>query len=875
MPYTPPRFATWLLITFGHPDTREEVQGDLLELYAHWVQTVGEQKASWRYSLNALKLLRPLARRKTNEQYTTPNAVSLVMIRNYLTIAFRNLTRNKAYTFINVAGLALGMTCGILLFTLITYHFSFDNFHANTDRIYRFVTEQHRETVSYSRSVPAPLGKVFRKDYNFGEKVARIATADDILITVQAGRDVHKYKEQEGVAFTESEFFDIFNYPLLQGDKATVLKEPNTAILTERMAQKYFGDSNPINQTIQLDNKIGLRITGILKNLPANSDRQTEIYASYNTLKQYNEWMASDESWGGISSAIQCFVRLRPGVVPAQVEQVLPAYVSKYRPTSKNIHHYKLQPLAEIHFDARYGAAMTKTNLWVLGCIGLFLIITACVNFINLATAQALKRSKEVGVRKVLGGVRTQLFWQFITETGIITFFALLIALICSTTLIPFVNEWFRSQLSLNLLSNLPLATFIVVLMVFVTLFSGAYPGLILAGFQPILALKGRLSQQTIGGFNTRRTLIVTQFSISQILIIGVIVIANQMRYAQQSDMGFDKEAVVMVPIATEAKPQTMHTVASQFSELSGVKKVSLCQAAPASNSNWTTSPLYDNRTETETFAVNVRAGDDQFISLFNVPLVAGRNIYPADSVREFLVNETFVKKLNLRSPEAVLGKTVSLNGGDLKGPIVGVINDFHDMSFHADINPVCISTALDRYNYYAVKIDLATAQSTIASLDQIWSRTHPDQIFSYQFLDEQIAEFYETESLMLKLVQVFAIIAIFIGCLGLYGLVSFMAAQKSKEIGIRKILGSSTGQIVWIFAKEFSALILAAFVVAAPLAWYIMRAWLQSFKFQVPIGAEVFLSAIAGTFLIAFLTVGYRAIRAALANPIKSLRSE
>lgn len=797
------------------------------------------------------------------------------MIRNYLTVAFRSLTRNKAYTFINIAGLALGLAGGILIFLLIKYHLSFDNFHANSDRIYRLVTEQHRETISYSRSVPAPLGKAFRNDYTFDEKVARIATFDDALITIEHGKEVTKFKEPEGLAFTETDFFAIFNYPLLQGDWQSVLTEPNTAILTERMARKYFGTENPINKMFRLENKVNFRVTGILQDLPVNTDQRAEIYVSYNTLKQFDEWMASDDSWGGINSSMQCFVRLRPGVTSAQVEKVLPAYVKKYRPTSKNIHHYKLQPLADRHFDARYDGVMTKTNLWVLGLIGVFLLITACVNFINLATAQALNRSKEIGVRKVLGSVRGQLFWQFITETGLITVAALLVALLFSWLLLPYVNEWFRAHLNLSFFSDWQLPLFIVVLTVLVTLFSGSYPALILAGFQPIRALKGRLSQQSIGGFNTRRALIITQFAISQVLIIGVIVIANQVRYGSQSNLGFNKEAVVMVPVGTESKAQTLHTVADQFSELSGVKKVSLCQAAPASSSNWTTSPRYDNRTEDESFAINVRSADDQYIPMFELQLVAGRNIYPSDSVSEFVVNEMFAKKLNLKSPADVIGKSLSLNGNRMKGPIVGVVKDFHVLSFHQDINPVCISSSLDRYNYYAVKIDLNNAQTTLPALEKTWSTMHPDQVFSYQFLDDQIAEFYEAEALMLKLIQAFAAIAIFIGCLGLYGLVSFMASQKTKEIGIRKVLGSSTGQIVWIFAKEFTGLILTAFVVAAPIAWYAMNAWLQNFKYQVDIGADVFALAMGGTFLIALLTVGYRSIKAALMNPIKSLRSE
>lgn len=797
------------------------------------------------------------------------------MLKNYLKIAIRNLQRNKVYASINVLGLALSMSCGILIFALVKHHLSFDNFHNNSNRIYRIVTEQHRDNISYTFSVPNPLGKAFRNDYTFGEKVARICTFDEQLITVKQGNEIKKFKDEEGVAFTEPEFFEIFNYPLLQGDKKTVLSEPNTAIMTERAAKKYFGDENPINKTFKLDNRIEFKITGVLKDLPNNTDRKTEIYASYPTLKSFNEWSASDDSWGGISSQMQCFVLLRQGISPAQVEKVMPAYVKKYRPTAKNVHHYKFQPLAEMHFDARYSGPMDKKNLWVLSFIGLFLIITACVNFINLATAQALKRSKEVGVRKVLGSLRMQLFWQFISETGLITIVGASVAIVLAFIALPYVNTWFNSQISINVIGDWQLMLFIVSLIVVVTLFSGSYPGLILAGFQPVLALKGKLSQQNIGGFNTRRTLIITQFAISQVLIIGMVIIANQMKYAQQSDLGFQKDAIVMVPIASASNLSTQKTLQNQFAAINGVEKVSIFNRPPASSAGWSTSIRFDNRAEDEVFRVNIKSADDQYVPTFGLELVAGRNVFPADSMRECLVNETFIRKLNLRSPQDVIGKTISMNNGRMSGPIVGVIKDFHDKSFHEEINPVCIAEIAPNYETYGIKLNMANAQSTLAAVEKIWTKAHPDQIYEYQFLDETIAEFYETESIMLKLIQAFSGIAIFIGCLGLYGLVSFMVAQKTKEIGIRKVLGGTISNIIWIFGKEFSRLIVIAFLVAAPLAWWLMNSWLQDFKFHIDIKPEVFILAIASTFVVATLTVGYQVMKAALMNPVKSLKSE
>lgn len=769
-------------------------------------------------------------------------------------------------------GLALSIACAILIFSLVKYHLSFNSGHANADRIYRIVTEQHRDNISYTAGVPSPLGKAFRNDYDYAEKVARIATFDDILISFQDKTEPKKFRESKGVAFAETEYFQIFNFPLLSGNKAAVLTEPNTAIITKSLAEKYFGSEDPVNRTILMDNRIDLKITGVLKDLPNNSDQDCNIYISYSTLKQYNEWLASDDAWGGIQSSMNCYVLLRPNVNPKRVEDVLAGYVKKFRPGNKNVHHYKLQPLADIHFDSRYGGVMDKKNLWILSFIALFLIISACVNFINLATAQALSRSKEIGVRKVLGGKKSQLFWQFIAETALITSLSFVIAICFSFLVLPVLNDWFNSQMSIRLFSDWRLLLFIPLLGAVVTFFAGAYPGLVLSRFRPIQALKNKGIQKSAGGLNTRRGLIIVQFAISQILLIAVIVIAKQMEYSKNSDLGFNKDAIVMLP--APEKGFKAKTLKNQLEQISGVSNVTQCLAAPSSDNNWNTGPRYDNRLEDEAFRVSVKAGDADFVKTFGLEILAGRNLFSSDSVKEFLVNETFVKKLNLVSPKDVLGKTLAING-NMKGSIVGVVNDFHDQSFFADINAVCITTAPDLYYSYAVKIKAGNVQQTLASVEKTWNKMNPDEVYQYQFLDEQIAAFYKTEDLILKLIKAFTFIAIFIGCLGLYGLVSYMASQRTKEIGIRKVLGGSIAHIMWMFGKEFSKLILIAFFIAAPAGYWLMNGWLQDFKFRTPINAWIFVLAMIVTCIICLLTVGYKSIRAARANPVKALRTE
>ncbi|HEY4207099.1 MAG TPA: ABC transporter permease [Puia sp.] len=803
-----------------------------------------------------------------------PSCAYIPMLKNYWKIAVRVLLKNKAYSIINVIGLALSMTCGILIFTLVKYHLSFDNFHKDADRIYRFVTEQHRDRIDYAGSVPPPFGKAFRDDYSFGEQTARFFRQGDCMIALHTPTEVKKFKEKEGADFVEPSYFDIFNFPLLRGDKHSMLTEPNTAVVTERIAHKYFGNEDPIGKTFWFDNRLECRITGVLKDLPANTDLQANIFISWPTMRGVNSWVLENDAWGGITSELQCYTRLRPGVNPAEVEKLLTGYVKKYRPKSKNVHFYKLQPMSEVHFDARFGGIMAKRNLWIISIIGALLIVTACVNFINLATAQALRRSKEVGIRRVLGGMKAQLFWQFIAETGLITVLATVLALVLSMLILPVFNDWFHARMTIDLSRDGLLLGFIPLLMLLVTFLAGAYPGLILAGFRPVLALKGRMSIQHVGNFNIRRTLIVTQFTISFILIMGMLVITRQMQYTRDADLGFDKDAIVMLPIGADSVGLSTTTTAQRLASIPGVENVSVCFDAPSSENNWGTTINYDTRSEPEVFRVSIKAADAQYLSTFGLHLVAGRNIFAGDSVKECVVNETMIKKLQLGSPEEALGKNINFNR-EVNVTITGVVRDFRDRSLHEDITAVCITPYKREFQAYAVKLNMKNIRKVMPALEKTWNSAFPDKLYEYQFLDDSIAGFYELESTVLKLVRVFSFIAIFIGCLGLYGLVAFMVAHRTKEIGIRKVLGSTVGDILWIFGKEFSRLIVIAFLIAAPVTWLLMDQWLRNFKNHIPLGPWLFVLGLLIIVLIAACTIGFQSVRAALANPVKSLRTE
>lgn len=791
------------------------------------------------------------------------------MITNYFKAAWRSLKRFKTHAVINISGLALGIACIILIFAMVKYHLSFDTFHPNKDRIYRIVTAFHEDKIRYNAGVPFPLGDAFRNDFAVSEKLARIASLGKKVISTS-----HDKKFEEDIAFADPSYFDILHYPLLTGTSASILKEPYTTIITERIAKKYFGTTDAIGKTIQLDDTLHFTVTGILQNIPANTDFRAEIYFPFDNLKNHSPWLVEKDWWLNVNRGMQCFVLLKPGVAATDVNnKLLPAISAKYYDKeAAKLFQFELQPIADIHFNPALNGYIEKKNLWVMAFIGLLLIITTCINFVNLTIAQALGRSKEIGLRKVLGSYRGQIFLQFIIETAVVVFIAMLLAYLLAQLVLPYLNHLFDVQLRINILGDTYLLLFLPLLFLSVVLLSGAYPGMIIAGFQPILALKNKLSQKNAGGLSLRKGLVITQFAISQLLIIGTIVIANQMRYSTEANPGFRKDAIVMLPVPDNGASK-LSTLRSLLSQIPGVEQVTFCGNAPATVKSPSTSILFDTRTEAEKFAIYNRAGDANYVGTFGLQLLAGRNLLPSDTAREFLVNETTVKNLQLASNEAVLGKQVDINGG--KGSVVGVVKDFHTRSFHEAIDPIFISTISDNYSNCAIKINMDQFQKMEPVMAKAWKDVYPQYFYKYAFLDEQLAEFYKLDMMIFRLIKMFTGISIIIGCIGLYGLVSFMAAQRTKEVGIRKTLGASVESIVWLFSKEFIYMLLMAFVVAAPLAWLVMSRWLDTFAYRINLGVSVFVLAIVISIIVVMLTVGYTAIKAALMNPVKSLKSE
>ncbi len=583
----------------------------------------------------------------------------------------------------------------------------------------------------------------------------------------------------------------------------------------------------------------------------------------------------SSESWGGINSSLMCFTLLHPNQDIAQIENTLISLVTKHRPKSKNVHRYKLQPLDDIHFNDAYGG-INVNLLWIFSLIGFFLIAVGCINFINISTAQAFTRSKEIGIRKVLGGLKEHLFWQFIAETGIISLSAMVIGLVIAAIALPSFNTLFELNLSIQSLLEFKVIGFMILILLLVTFFAGSYPGILLARILPTLALKGKLTEKDTGGKQTRKILVTAQFTISIVLIVATVIVGKQINYAVHADLGFEKDAIIMVEIPEEIEHIKIEGLKERITKLSGVNSMTACLASPgAAYNNWGTGIKYNNRAEPEEFSISAKLADTDYITTFGLDLVAGRNFFPSDSVTEVVVNEKLAQKLGLASSEELLGKRIEVNGGDTKATIVGVVADFHDQNFQKEIRPIFIAPQTSGYVNFAIKIQGKNAEPTLAEVKKLWQDVFPNYNYEFTFMDERVAEQYEDEQRFLSMSKLFSGLAIFISCLGMYGLISFFVAQRKKEIGIRKVLGGKISDILLLFTQDFFKLIFIAGFIATPLAWYFMNNWLENYKYRVTIDWWVFVLAIGAIIVITMITISYQAIKAALQNPVKSLRTE
>ena len=802
------------------------------------------------------------------------------MFRNYLKIAYRNIVRHKTYSVINVAGLAVGFAAFLLIFLVVRYQQSFDQFHVHKKQLFRLIRiARNAAHEGYRMGVPFPVAPGLRSSLPQLANAGAIVPDDfvQVIIRDDGNGGAKRFREEHGIFFAEPQFFDMFSFPLVAGEYRNSLKIPNNVLLTQRLGDKYFGHwQKATGKMLRMDG-ITVRVCGILKDMPANTDFPIKAVLSYATHQSYADLKKFMNDWGYIEEDNYCFVQLNESESPVQFKRQLKQYSDKYIKPFDPGYFLSVQPLNEMHFDARYGTfdgrVFSNNLILMLSTIGIFLLVVACVNFINLSTAQAVNRAREVGVRKVLGSNRSQLILQFLGEAAFVSCFALLIALAVALLVIPAVNNLLDIHLAVSALYNSGMVLFLVSTLAAVILLAGFYPAFLLSGFNPARVLKGTFSGQQ-GGISLRRSLVVFQFFTAQALIMVTMVMASQMSYVNTADMGFNKEAIL-----TAQLPQDSASLASQavlrdeLMHIPGIEKVSFGTGAPVGG-RW----FIDLRTpghvgKAPNMIIAYKISDTGFFNLFHLQFIAGRPYYDSDTSREFVVTENVTRNLGYSDPQRAIGKRIIVNG--LNRPIVGVVKDFHTASLRFSMVPVVMTTDKRAYGMASVKLNLAQAKPALAAMEKLWGKYYPDFAFTNSFLDQDIAAYYRQETQLSKLYQLFAAVAIFISCLGLYGLVTFMAVQRKKEIGVRKVLGAPVSSILILLSREFTLLIGIAFLIAAPVAWYFMHNWLKQYAYRINLGPGLFVMTIIGSIMIAWATVGYTALKAAMANPVNSLRSE
>lgn len=805
------------------------------------------------------------------------------MFKNYIQIAWRNIVKRKAYSLLNITGLAIGIASCLVLFTVLRYEMSYDDFYPSKERIYHIATKDKLpDDVAYTSGIPYPALDAIRLDFPniiTGALVGYFPSQVTVLGTNSNNtNNEKKFIEEGGVFYADPEFFEVFQHKWLTGTPA-VLKEPNVVVLTKKMAEKYFGNwKDAVGQYLKSDNAIVSKVAGIIETPLTNTDFPLAIVGSYATVKSNPGVFNYSTDWGSTTSNFQLFVKLPQGVNEADINKQLLAFSKKnYRSSPTTVRTNWLQPLNEVHFDTRlsnYGDHVTnKSTIWTLALIGLFILIMACINFINLSTAQSVGRSKEVGIRKVLGSNRKQLFWQILGETAIIVIIAVLLALGIAFLVMPSIKHIASISETLGLL-NAQTLLFLLAVTVIVTILSGIYPSLVISRFNPTLALKNKINSATVGGISLRRALVVVQFAISQVLIIGTIVAISQMNYVQNADLGFNKESVLLLnATADSVTVGRQQALKQRLQQLPGVQAVSFSTDVPSSENFWGSNMAFDHKDD-ENFTLFLKFGDEDYFKTYGLQLVAGRKYSKSDTLNEVVVNETLVRKLGVKDPQQVIGKEIRVGRSPWR-TIVGVLKDFKTSSLRQELQPIMLGERNQLYSVTGVKFKTSNPAQMQETVQKVWNDINPEYAFTSSFLDENINNFYRQEQQLSLLYKLFAGIAIVISCLGLYGLVSFMAAQRRKEVGIRKVLGASVANIIYLFSKEFTLLIMVAFVIAVPVAYYLMSGWLQGFVFRVKMGVGVFALAILASVIVAWLTVGYKSLKSALANPVKNLRAE
>lgn len=820
------------------------------------------------------------------------------MFGNYIKIAFRNFRRNKLFTMINVIGLSIGISAALVIYLIVHYDFTFDRFHKDGNRIYRVVTNfTFQGQPSYNGGVSGPIPGAVKSQVTGIEESEPLFIMYSTDVTVPGGKEPAKFKSQDDIIVTGQGYFSLFEYKWLAGWQNTALNEPNKVVLTSSQAQKYFPGlsyDQMLGKTVVYDT-IRTTVTGIVQTIKENTDFRFTDFISFSTTNTNKDLRArlSLNNWGGTSQERLLFVRLAPGTAPASIERQINDIINKNemprRDPKEFTHTFHLQPLSEIHFDARYGAlngrVADKTMLLELFAIAMFILLLGCINFVNLSTAQGAQRSKEIGIRKTMGSSRRQLIAQFLSETFLVTFLAVIISVASAPFILKLFSGFIPQGVTADIFSQPAVLLFLLGLIVAVSLISGFYPALVLSGYNPVVVLKG----QWQGGENRtrssalRKSLIVTQFVIAQFFIMATALVSKQIYYAVHKDLGVKKDAILIVNTPWKVRSQGLNQVfINKLRAIPQIDIVSAGRDAPTSDDGHSTQATYrDGKKEVKT-ELGLKFGDENYIKVYHIKLLAGRNLQPGDSTKAFLINNTYARMIGFNDPGDAVGKQIDDFNGNTPMKIIGVVADFHQESLHAPIAPLAIITSTN-INFNSTFHIALKPQSTgggewgqaVTSIKQAYKQVYPNDDIDYHFFDQTIARLYEQDERTSALLSWAMGLSVFISCIGLLGLAMYTTGLRRKEIGVRKVLGARVAQIVTLLSAELVMLVVLAFAIVTPLAYLAINKWMQNFADRTSISWWVFALSGAGMLLTAFLTLSFQTIKAALANPVKSLRNE
>jgi len=815
------------------------------------------------------------------------------MLKNYIKIAFRNLRKNPGYSFINIFGLALGMGICILILLYVQYELSYDKYHENSDRIVRVSRawfNQDGEVNLHLGHAAPPFGPLLEQDFQGTvQEMVRFLEVSPLL----------RYEENAFVEdrffFADLEVFSMFSWEMIKGDPANALKNPDGLVVTERMAKKYFDDEDPIGKAIefQLGSTIlPLQVTGVVEDVPENSHFRFDFLASMEPVVQfYGGQEAFMQNYG--SNNFATYLLLPEGYDYQQLQKQIPAFIDRHLSSDDTVFGDDgepvtasdgtmlfLQPLTDIHLHSNLDSEIEANGrieyVYIYGAIALFILIIACINFMNLSTARCVKRAVEVGLRKVVGANRWSLIRQFIGESVIMALLSLFLAILLVELMLPVVNIFIDKSLELDLLQNFSQLLGLLWVVLFVGLVAGSYPAFFLSGFQPASVLKGSFKAGKAHE-RFRSVLVVTQFAISIALISSMIIVYTQLDFMRNKDLGFDKENIAILPVS-EQITSNYEIIRERLLGHPGIVNVSIASRVPSGR-------LLDSQgTQAEVNGelqnINFRIADihisHDFLETFNIGLAAGRNFdinLASDSTESFILNETAIETIGWQSPEEAIDKQF-LYGGR-RGKVIGVVNDFNFESLHQSIAPIVFLIPDERINNISIKIRDNSRKEVLDFLEEQWATLRPDYPFTYFFVQDTLKKQYNSEERLGTLFGFFSLIAIIIAALGLFGLASFTAQQRIKEIGIRKVLGATVSQIVWLLSTRFTLLVMLAIAIATPLAWYSMDQWLENFAYQIDMPVWAFVLAGVSAIVIAWLTISYQSVKAAIVNPVNSLRSE